>query len=479
MEIVSPSSFSNVKILATLGPATNSKENIIKLIQSGVNGIRVNFSHGGYDFFQSIFDNIHAACVETSSPIAILQDLQGPKIRIGLLAEKEYQIKSGDKIELTNEEMLGTKDKVSTSYKLLPKDSQIGDIILVDDGLLKFQIIKKTENSVICEIIEGGVLKPKKGMNLPGMKLSTPAVTKKDLSDLEFALKNRIDYIALSFVRSPADILDLRNWLNNRGVRKPIVAKIEKKEAIDNFEEILTVADGIMVARGDLGVELAPQFVPIIQKKIIKRCNEVGKLVITATQMLESMIVNPVPTRAEASDVANAVWDGTEVVMLSGETAVGKYPYDTVKIMKEIITTTEANHEDKKPKKFDIPALSEENLYDSMGRAVVSISKQVKAAAIVVFTHQGRSALNLTKYRPNARIVAVTNSFDAMNKLSLRWGVNSVFLENIFDEEKAVEYVKKELVNLKICQPGETVVLTAGGPYFEGIRKNWIRYETV
>src|SRR5664280_973484 len=255
------------------------------------------------------------------------------KIRVGELETPEVELVTGETIEITVDDIKGNKKIISTSYKSLVDDANEGDPILIDDGLIRLRIRDERKRSVICLIENGGILKPKKGMNLPGMKLSTPSVTEKDFRDLEFALRHRVDYVALSFVRSAHDIIHLRDWMRARDKVLPIIAKIEKKEGVDCFEEILETADGIMVARGDLGVEMHPQDVPIIQKNIIKRCNAVGKMVITATQMLESMIVNPIPTRAEASDVANAVWDGTDVVMLSGETSVGKFPFKAVQMM--------------------------------------------------------------------------------------------------------------------------------------------------
>ena len=308
--------FTKTKILCTLGPSTYTSEEIKKLILAGLDGVRLNLSHGDYDFYKKVFDNIHNACVDEKTPLAVLVDLQGPKIRIGELIRPEIEIKTGEKIEITTENIKGDNKRIYASYENLPSDAQIGDKVLINDGLIRLRITEKKANSITCLIENGGTLKPRKGMNLPGMKLSTPSVTEKDFHDLEFVLQHRVDYIALSFVRSASDITTLRDWLKSKNYNKPIIAKIEKKEALDDFDKILEAADGIMIARGDLGVEVPPQEVPVIQKDIIKKCNSVGKPVITATQMLESMIDNPIPTRAEASDVANAVWDGTDTIML-------------------------------------------------------------------------------------------------------------------------------------------------------------------
>jgi pyruvate kinase len=471
--------FAKTKILCTLGPATSSKEMIKKLMEAGLDGVRLNFSHGDYDFYTKLFDEIKEACIEEVEPLAVLLDLQGPKIRIGNLEEPQFEIFTGDTLEISIEDFLGNNKRVSTSYKLLIEDANIGEQILIDDGLVRLRIKEKTINSVICDIENGGILKPKKGMNLPGMKLSTPSVTDKDLRDLEFALQHRIDFIALSFVRQAEDIIQIKEWLEKRGAKIPVIAKIEKKEAIDNFEAILKVSDGIMVARGDLGVELEPEDVPIVQKHIIKRCNEVGKLVITATQMLESMISNPIPTRAEASDVANAVWDGTDVVMLSGETSVGKYPLRTVEIMNNIVLKAEVNVKQCVPIQFEVPLTVDENLFDSMNKAIVEISKQVNAAAIVVFTHEGRTAQRISKYRPKARIIAISDHFETMNRLCLKWGVTSLYMEDINKEHVAIEMAKKMILEAKHVSTGDIVIFTAGAPYTEKSRVNWLRFESM
>ncbi len=471
--------FAKTKILATLGPKTNTSEDICNLILAGMDGVRLNFSHGNYEFYEEIFKNIDTACADEKTPLAILVDLQGPKIRIGELSQPEIEITTGDKIEITTEKVEGTKNLISTSYKYLAKDADIGNQILIDDGLLRLRVIEKKKKSLVCIIENGGTLKPRKGMNLPGMKISAPSITEKDFNDLEFILKHRVDFIALSFVRSASDISILREWLKERNKDIPIIAKIEKKEAVDSFDEILETADGIMIARGDLGVELNPQEVPVVQKMIIRKCNEVGKLVITATQMLESMINNPVPTRAEASDVANAVWDGADAVMLSGETSVGKFPLRTVQVMNDIIKTSEAHLQPHRDIVLKIPEKVEENLFDSVGRAISEISKQVNAAAIVAFTYKGRTAINYSKFRPKAKIIAFSNSFDTMNHLCLRWGVTSIFMEDIDKEKIAVDRAKKLIIEQGHVKEGDVVIFASGAPYSEKSRANWLRFEVI
>lgn len=471
--------FVKTKILATVGPATSTKESLEAIVNSGINGIRLNFSHGDFNFFENIFNIINEICINKSLPIPILVDLQGPKIRIGQLSKPEVELRTGDKIEITTNDILGSAEKISTSYKQLTEDSVVGDLILIDDGLIKLQIVEKKKDSVICDIIEGGMLRPKKGMNLPGMKLSTASVTERDFENLEFALKHRVDYIALSFVRNAKDITTLREWLRNKGFDKPIIAKIEKQEAVENFESILSVSDGIMVARGDLGVELQPHNVPIIQKRLIRRCNETGKLVITATQMLDSMVNNPIPTRAEASDVANAVWDGTDVVMLSAETSVGKYPAQTVKVMKEIILNAESSQDFVKEIKFDVPTEIQEKLFDSMNKGICAISKQINAKAIVAFTSKGNTPNSLAKFKPNSKIIAVTDNFDTMNKLNLRWGVTSLYCKDISYRYNAAGEARNLITEHKLVDKGDLVIYTEGGLKISNIRENWIRFEVI
>lgn len=474
-----PGNFAKTKILATLGPATSELDIIKQLIRNGIDGVRLNMSHSDHHFYEKLLNTIHTACTEENTPLAILADLQGPKIRIGDLEEPEIEIKDGSTIEITTEDIIGNEKIISASYKSLVYDAAIGDEILINDGLIRLIITDKKEHSVICLIQSGGILSPRKGMNLPGMKLSTPSITEKDFADLEFLIKHRVDFIALSFVRSPKDIIQLKNWLKNKGKEIPVIAKIEKKEAIENLDEILKISDGIMIARGDLGVEFPPQEVPVLQKNIISKCNEIGKLVITATQMLESMISSPIPTRAEASDTANAVWDGTDVVMLSGETSIGKYPLRTVSIMNDIIIKAESIVQHRHNVVFVIPENYEENLFDSVGRAISDISKQINADAIVVLTNKGRTAVNIAKFRPACKIIAISNSFETMNKLCLRWGVTSLFSEQIDKEYTLVDNSKKIIVDSGLVKKGDMVIFTAGAPYKEKSRFNWFRFEAV
>ena len=467
------------KILATLGPKTSSVESVKQLIISGVNAVRLNMSHGNYDFYSSLFENIHTARTELNSSLAILADLQGPKIRIGELSEPQIEIFAGNDIQITTEDITGNDKIISTSYKNLQRDAEVGNLILINDGLIRLRIKSKKENSIACEIENGGILSPRKGMNLPGMKLSTPSLTDKDFEDLNFLKDKPVDYIALSFVRKSEDIIQLKEWLSKNGKSTPVIAKIEKKEAIDAFDSILNSADGIMVARGDLGVELSPAKVPVIQKEIIKRCNETGKLVITATQMLESMINSPIPTRAEAADVANAVWDGTDVVMLSGETSVGKHPVETVKMMHEIVINAEQHSISNESIKFQVPEALEENLFDSVLKGITSVAEQIKANAIVVFTYKGRAARGLAKFRPAAKIIAISDSFETMNNLCLRWGVNSLFIDKIDKQHAAIEEAKDLILNAGLVNKGDLVIFLSRAPFSEKGRSDFLHFEVM
>lgn len=329
------------KIICTLGPATNSLEKIIELIHAGMDVARLNFSHGSHAEHKARIDLVREASRRTGKPIAILQDLQGPKIRIGTL-EKTVLLKQGDRLIITTDDIIGTYDRVSTTYKEIVYDVQRGDRILMDDGLLEVKVLDKTDREVITEVVVGGLLKSQKGLNLPGVNMSVPSLSEKDIEDAHFGLDNEVDMIALSFVRTAKDIQQLSDIIRSRGKNAWIVAKIERPEAIENIDEIIAATNAVMVARGDLGVEMKTSVVPVLQKIIVQKCNAAYKPVIIATQMLESMTENPRPTRAEASDVANAVFDGTDAVMLSGETAAGKYPVETVKTMCEIINSVES-----------------------------------------------------------------------------------------------------------------------------------------
>lgn len=471
--------FAKTKILVTLGPSTDKPDIFEKILEAGVDAIRLNFSHGNFEYFENLFRMIKKFNSKRENVITTLVDLQGPKIRIGDIENGKFEIKKGEILEISTNDFLGSNNRVSTSYKLLTKDAKPGDTILIDDGLLRFTIDSIKGSSCFCLTENGGELKSRKGMNMPGMVLSTSALTEKDKANIDFALQFDIDYIALSFVRNAGDILDLRNHLKSKGFTKQIIAKIEKPEAVNNFDDILAVSDGIMVARGDLGVEMREHDVPVIQKKIIKKCNSIGKPVITATQMLESMIHNPVPTRAEASDVANAVWDGTDVVMLSGETSVGKFPIETVRVMNNILLSAESEQIFSAKVEFNHPDSFMDNLFDAAGRGVVDIANQIGTSIIAVFTKQGRGAKLISKYKPLALIAAFSKDINVLKMLNLYRGVIPFYIDCFDDEQKAVDEAILKLRKTKLITNEEIVLFTAGSPVPDGGNRNWFRFHKV
>lgn len=409
----------NTKIICTIGPASNTKNTIVKMLDAGMNVARLNFSHGTQEDHQKVFNIIRSLEKKTGKPIAILADLQGPKIRIGKLQGGRLELKKGDTICLNNKaDFVGQQDEIGCSYKGIIKDLKPGETFLVDDGKLTFKVIKKAGNKAYLKTIIGGVLKEHKGINLPGTKISSPALTKKDIADLEFARDMGVDYIALSFVREEKDVKLVKKHLENTFIG--VIAKIERPEAIANIESIIHCADGIMIARGDLGIEIPPEKVPILQKKLIKLAGDAGKFAITATQMLESMINNSIPTRAEASDVANAVLDGTDAVMLSGESASGDYPVETVKIMTRIIMEAEIL--------FEPPNIEPNKLFSNddeirLGTVAATIADSIQAKAIVNFTRSGYSANLASRFRPNTKIYSFTPFKITARKMCLMRGV--------------------------------------------------------
>jgi pyruvate kinase len=457
--------FSKTKVICTLGPASQSVECLEKLIQAGMDVARLNFSHGTQKEHLTAIQNVREASKRTGEYICIMQDLCGPKIRTGKLRNNKVELKEGASFTFTINEDEGDNHRVSTTYRELPVDVKEGDIILLNDGSIKLQVTSKTKTDVECRIINGGVLTDNKGMNLPGVKLSTPSLTEKDVEDLKFGLANNIDYVALSFVRSANDIRRLRSLIQEHiNVMVPVVAKIEMKEAVDSIDEIIEAADAVMVARGDLGVEMMPEDVPILQKMIVKKCNEMGVPVIIATQMLESMIESPRPTRAEASDVANAVLDGADAVMLSAETSIGKYPIETVQTMDNIIRRAELSMRDHLSIK-QVPVEIEENVFDAVARAACVLARQVHATVIVPITHSGATAIRISKYRPESRIITVTGDYKILRRLNLVWGVRGIVSQDfIHDQDTAFRKIIERLKSEGYVEHGDFVVFTAGLP---------------
>ncbi len=457
------------KIICTLGPSTNSVEKIVELVHAGMDIARLNFSHGTHTDHKSRIDMVREASKITGKQIAILQDLQGPKIRIGDL-EKTVLLKQGDRFTITTKDILGTFDRVSTSYKEIAKDVRPGDRILMDDGLLEVRVLEKSDTDVVTEVVIGGLLKSKKGLNLPGVNMSVPSLSEKDIQDVYFGLDNNVDFIALSFVRSAQDIHDLRQLINQRRKDTWIVAKIERPEAITNLEQIVDAANAVMVARGDLGVEMKTSSVPILQKRIVQTCNAKYKPVIIATQMLESMTENPRPTRAEASDVANAVFDGTDAVMLSGETASGKYPIETVRTMSEIIANVEASEnysllaKERYALAHNIANSAQVDLSEAIAVSAVDVANTVRAKAIVVLSHTGSTAIKVSKQKPNTPVVVITDNESVQRRMNLVWGVQTIYTETLTSTDESFKAIEQRLIEHGLVQRDDVLVYTMGIP---------------
>ena len=469
--------YAKTKIIATIGPALQSTDILKKLHEAGMDVVRLNFSHGSYDQHKETIECIKKTSELVGEPIPILMDLCGPKLRIGTV-EDNIVLKEGDIIFITTEEIVGNKNRISTNYYKLLEDIKPNDCVLIDDGLLKLKVLEVTSKDAKCEVVYGGPLRSKKGINLPGVTMSIPSITEKDKKDLEFGLSHGADLVALSFVRHHTDILELRNLMKNLGYDKPIVAKIEKPEAIKDLNAIIRETDMVMVARGDLGVELNTEEVPLLQKLIIEKCNYYGRPVITATQMLESMVNNPRPTRAEASDVANAVLDGTDAVMLSAETSVGLYPVQAVKVMDDIVRKIE---EKRKPIKDFILALKDENysLVDGMSRSVCGLANDTKAAAIIVITKTGRTARLLSRYRPNTPIIAFTDSIDVIKQLNIVWGVRAEKIQKFSDTDTTLNDIKEHAHKCGLVRKGNLVIFVAGIPILESHSINMIKTDVI
>lgn len=471
--------YGRTKIICTIGPATEASEQLERLIEAGMDVARLNFSHGTYEDHARMIRNIREASQRKGEHIAILQDLCGPKIRTGALKEKTIILEKGSEIVFTIDEIIGDEHRVTTTYKELPLDVHAGDTILLDDGKLRMEVLSKTDRDVRCRVVVGGKLGEHKGMNLPGVQLSTPSLTEKDLEDVSFGVAQNVDYVALSFVRSAKDICLLREHLRRMAPYFiPIVAKIEMREAVAAIDEIIQEADAVMVARGDLGVEMPAEEVPLLQKMIVRKCNEAGKPVIIATQMLETMIENPRPTRAEASDVANAVLDGADAVMLSGETSVGKYPVEAVTMMDTIIRTTEEQM--LKTKTEFRCALNTGNVLDAVAQSACLLAEHVKASAIIPITHSGGTARRLSRFRPHAKIIAVTGEERVLRRLNLVWGVQGIVITDYIGNADAIlQRVKEQLKAEGFIKSGDYVVFTMGIPLMARGQTDTINVEKV
>jgi len=452
------------KIVCTLGPASNTQAAIDALVEAGMDCARLNFSHGDHAIHRELASLVRVASQRARRPLAILGDLCGPKMRVGQFADGSAELTAGAPFVLTTEDVAGTAERVSVSYKVLTADVKPGDVVLLDDGLLRLRVERVDGPDVHCMVEIGGTLSDRKGLNLPGVTLSTPALTEKDRRDLAFAVDElKVDYLALSFVRQANDIIDAKAIAKGT----PVIAKLEKPEAIDNLEEIIAVSDGVMVARGDLGVEMGSEKVPLIQKRIIRQGNLRGKVVITATQMLDSMIRNPRPTRAEAADVANAVLDGTDAVMLSGETAAGLYPVESVKMMAAIIHEVETDWlagDAKGPSELSLTDGDDWQFPNAAARAAALLSSVLPLKAVVTFTRNGRSARLLSEYRPRAPVYAITSDHQVATRLALEWGVAPRVEVPPEGMEEVLRICTALMAREGVCSKGDPFAILVGWP---------------
>lgn len=465
------------KIVATLGPATGSQEMIARLIEAGVNVFRLNFSHGTREMHQQNIDLIRQESKRLERPVGVLQDLQGPKIRVGVFTEGKVLLEVGQQFDLTcADDSPGDESRVGVTYKGLCSDVKLGDTLLLDDGRLALRVTGLKDQTIQTEVTLGGVLSNNKGINIPGADLSIPALTDKDVEDLLFGAELDVDWVAMSFVRNRDDLLLARHYLARAGSQAKLMAKIEKPGAVERFDEILREVDGVMVARGDLGVEMAPERVPLIQKRLIRACVEAGKPVITATQMLESMVQNPTPTRAEASDVANAIYDGTDAVMLSAETAVGAYPVEAVRMMARIARSVEADPNYQQVMREHYPK-PEDTTADAVSLGACQMAFNLSAQLIVTFTSTGTTAQRVSRNRPASPILAITPSERAYRQLSVVWGVTPFLSDEIHSTDEMVSVANKALHEVGFGVSDGRFVITAGVPFGMRGTTNLIRVE--
>lgn len=465
-----------VKIVATIGPATQARENLEKAIFSGMNVARLNFSHGNHEGHAQVIESIRDLSRKWNAPVSILQDLQGPKIRVGRFAGGVIMLEEGSKVTVTARDVTGKPGLIPTDFKPLPSTVQEGQKIMLDDGLIELKVLSISGEDIECEVIYGGELKDRKGMNVPGASLPIEAMTEKDLKDLKFGLEKNVDYVALSFVRQGADIRKLRDLVNEMRPGTRIVAKIEMLEALHNLEEIISLSDAVMVARGDLAVEVGQTQLPAVQKRIIGLCNAMNKPVITATQMLDSMVENPRPTRAEITDVANAVIDGSDALMLSAESASGRYPFKCIRTMHEIISEVEKTSE----LYWDI-SLDEDMLDvpDAIAASAALTALKVNARALVCLTTTGKTATLIAGSRPRCPIVCITHQLDPLNRLELVWGIQTYKIPPYQSSEEALTAVEDLLLKVGLVEKGDKVVVTLGTPVGQRAKTNSIRVYTV
>lgn len=451
------------KIVATIGPVTENEKTLKELVESGLNVVRLNFSHGSYEEHKKRIDLTRKVSESLNTPIAVLQDLSGPKIRIGDFETESVLLEKGKTITLTTDEVIGTKEKVSVNYPDLPKEVKKGEVIFLNDGKQKLKVEDITEKEIVCKILIGGEIKGRRGLNFPDSKLSISSLTEKDWKDVDFGIENDVDFMAISFVRNPSDITELKNYLKKKDSNISIIAKIETREAIENIDEIISKSDGVMVARGDLAVEISAEEVPITQKMIIKKCNQLGKPVITATQLLYSMTHSPTPTRAEVNDIANAILDGTDAVMLSEETTIGSHPVDAVKTMTQVALYTERffPYEDV----LEHHHLLQKNVTSSVSYSVVNTAHDIDARAIIALSVSGFTARMISRYKPARPVLVITPERKTYNRLSLSFNCYPFLAEHFNGVTNTIEKSKEIALKSKIVKQGDEVIISAGIPF--------------
>ncbi len=467
------------KIVATLGPASSSKEVLKGMIEAGANIFRLNFSHGTHEEHQKVIDTILELNKELNTHVGILADLQGPKIRIGEVENNGVELKPGDELIITTKEVVGTKEKIYLNYESFPEDVQKGETILLDDGKLTFEILSTNKkDEVKCKVLYGGILSSKKGVNLPNTNISLPCLTEKDLKDLNFALKQNVDWIGLSFVRSARDIIELKHLVGNSKSKAKVIAKIEKPEAVADIDDIIKETDAIMVARGDLGVEIPLEEVPLVQKMLIDKSLLNAKPIIVATQMMESMIKSNTPTRAEVNDVANAVLDGTDAVMLSGETSVGDHPVKVIETMSKIVMEIEKSegiyHKEEIPEKNQ-----ERFITDSICFNAVRLSQRVEAKGIVTMTHSGYTAYKVSSQRPKGKIFVFTGNREILTQLNLVWGVMGFYYDKMVSTDHTIEDIKYLLKKQGLLDAGDLVINIASMPIEKMGKSNMLKLSMI
>ncbi len=464
------------KIVCTIGPATQSVERLSELLKAGMNVVRLNFSHGDFAEHQAKVNNARDAAKKTGIPVALLQDLSGPKIRLGEFSTERVDLVAGEFITITTEKIVGDQKRVSINYPNFAKEMKVGNMVLVDDGKKRFEVVDIKGEEVRCKIIVGGNTKGRRGVNLPGADLSISSLTPKDKEDLKFGIKNKVDFVAFSFVRNPADVKELRALLKAAKLDAGIISKIETPEAVEHIDEIIALSDGIMVARGDLAIEVPAETVPMIQKMIIKKCNMAGKPVITATQMLESMIKSPVPTRAEVSDIANAILDGTDAIMLSEETTLGEYPIEAVATMARVSKEIEANY----PNDSLCESIHEEHtVTDAVTAAVVATAGEVSAKLIVAVTGSGSTARMISRHKPWQPIIALTTNEKVFNRLQLSFGCYPILVPKYEHIDEIMKMVREVGKKYKLVAKGDRAVIAAGVPFGEPGRTNTMHVEVI